>query len=90
MPHTQTEIKWDPLALEKYDKMLSRIPIFHREIARKVVWKKAQENAKERGGSLIEEDDLSRAFLTEVPKAFYSLMVRIMDEVGLDYKKNQT
>lgn len=87
MPHTQTDIQWDPVALEKYDQMLKRIPIFHRDIARKVVWKKAQQNAKKRGAALIQEMDLSQAFLSEVPKAFYSLMVRIMDEVKLEYKK---
>ena len=89
MPHTNTEIQWDPTALEKYNKMLTRIPIFHRDIARQVVWKKAEINAKQRGSDRIEEVDLAQAFLAEVPKAFYSLMVRIMDEVKLDYKKYQ-
>ena len=86
MTHIQTELQWDPAALDKYNKMLTRIPIFHRDIARQVVCKKAELNAKERGASRIEESDLVRAFLDEVPKAFYSLMVRIMDEVKLDYK----
>ena len=85
--HTQTEIQWDPVALDKYNKMLRRIPIFHRDIAKQVVWKKVQINAKERKANRIEESDLSKAFLSEVPKAFYSLMIRIMDEVKLDYKK---
>jgi hypothetical protein len=35
----------------------------------------------------VQEEDIIRAFLGEVPKAFYSLMIRIMDEVGFDYKK---
>ena len=87
MTHTQDEIQWEPMALEKYRKMLTRIPIFHRDIARQVVCKKAELNAKARGASQIQENDLSQAFLSEVPKAFYSLMVRIMDEVKLEYKK---
>ena len=87
MSHTQTDIQWDPIALDKYNKMLERIPIFHRDIAKRVVWKKAELNAKERGAVSIEEVDLAQAFLSEVPKAFYSLMVRIMDEVKLEYKK---
>ena len=86
MPHTQTELQWEPIALEKYNKMLKRIPTFHRDIARQVVLKKAEINAKERGALRIEEADLVKAFLSEVPKAFYSLMIRIMDEVKLDYK----
>jgi hypothetical protein len=87
MSNIHTELQWDPIALDKYNKMLTRIPIFHREIARQVVCKKAEINAKERGASRIEEGDLVLAFLAEVPKAFYSLMIRIMDEVNLDYKK---
>jgi hypothetical protein len=85
--NTQTQLQWEPVALEKYNQMLKRIPVFHRNIARVVVLKKAEMNAKERGVSHIGEGDLARAFLTEVPKAFYSLMIRIMDEVKLDYKK---
>jgi hypothetical protein len=87
MTHAQTQLQWNPVALEKYNKMLTRIPIFHRDIARQVVCKKAEMNAKERGAQQIEEGDLVQAFLSEVPKAFYSLMIRIMDEVKLDYKK---
>ncbi len=87
MTHAQTDLQWEPTALDKYNQMLKRIPIFHREIARQVVCKKAEMNAKERGASQIEEGDLVGAFLSEVPKAFYSLMIRIMDEVNLDYKK---
>jgi len=40
-----------------------------------------------RGSSTVEEMDIVQAFSTEVPKAFYSLMIRIMDEAGFDYKK---
>lgn len=87
MPHTQTELQWEPGALDKYNKMLRRIPIFHRDIARQVVCKKAEINAKSRGASQVEEKDLAQAFLSEVPKAFYSLMIRIMDEVKLGYKE---
>jgi hypothetical protein len=43
--------------------------------------------ALDRGSAQVEEKDIVEAFTTEVPKAFYSLMVRIMDQVGFDYKK---
>lgn len=87
MPHTQTELQWEPSALDKYNRMLRRIPIFHRDIARQVVCKKAEMNAKGRGSLQIQEKDLAQAFLSEVPKAFYSLLIRIMDEVKLEYKE---
>ena len=83
----QKIIPWEAGALEKYNKMLLLIPFFHRGIAKEVVNKKAEQNAQERGSQQVGEHDIVRAFLSEVPKAFYSLMIRIMDEVGFDYKK---
>lgn len=83
----QTTMNWDAAALSKYNKMLNLIPIFHRRLAQEVVNKKAEQGAVARGSSTVEEIDIVQAFLTEVPKAFYSLMVRIMGEVGFDYKK---
>ncbi len=87
MVSIQTTMKWDEVALGKYNKMLNLIPIFHRRLAKEVVNKKAELGAQARGSSQVEESDIVQAFVTEVPKAFYSLMVRIMDEVGFDYKK---
>jgi len=83
----QTNMSWEAGALAKYNKMLNLIPIFHRRLAQEVVNKKAEQGALGRGSLQVEEIDIVQAFLTEVPKAFYSLMVRIMDEVGFDYKK---
>lgn len=78
---------WEAGALSKYNKMLNLIPIFHRRLAQEVVNKKAEQGAQARGCAQVEELDIVQAFLTEVPKAFYSLMIRIMDEVGFDYKE---
>ncbi len=87
MVTVQTTMAWEQNALAKYNKMLNLIPIFHRGIAKEVVNIKAEQNARERKSSQVEEKDIVEAFTSEVPKAFYSLMIRIMDEVGLDYKK---
>ena len=81
-----TTMKWEPGALLKYNKMLNLIPIFHRGIAQEVVNKKAELNAQDRGSIQVEEADIVSAFTTEVPKAFFSLMIRIMNEVGFNYK----
>lgn len=86
---TETEIQWEAQAFEKYQTLISKIPIFHREIAKQIVDKKAVEIAKNRGSAQVEADDIVQAFFTEVPNAFYSLMVRLMDEVNFDYKKFQ-
>lgn len=87
MVTVQTTMKWEPTALAKYNKMLNLIPIFHRGLAKEVVNKKAEQNAVSRGSAQVEESDIVSAFATEVPKAFFSLMVKLMDEVGLDHKK---
>ena len=80
-------MQWEGEALNKYNKMLNLIPVFHRRLTQEVVNKKAEDSARQRSSSQVEEGDIVQAFLTEVPKAFYSLMIRIMDEVGFDYKK---
>ena len=80
-------MNWDAEALGKYNKLLNLIPIFHRLIAQEVVNKKAELLAQSRGSTMVEEADIVQSFIAEVPKAFFSMMIRIMDEVGLDYKK---
>jgi len=87
MVSIQTNMNWDASALSKYNKMLNMIPIFHRRLAQEVVNKKAEQSAVARGSATVEEIDIVQSFLAEVPKAFYSLMIRIMGEVGFDYKK---
>lgn len=85
---TFAKMPWDFKTQEKFIVMIAKIPLFHREIAREVVEKKAQLNAQARGSSCVEEIDVVDAFFTEVPKAFYSLMIRILDEAGLSYEKH--
>ena len=85
MTTTQTKIEWDPQAEEKFLGMIKKIPLFHREIAQQVVEKKSQLNAQARGSARVEEVDIVAAFFSEVPKAFYSLMIRLLDEVEFDY-----
>ena len=87
MVSVTTTMKWDETALAKYNKMLNLIPIFHRGLAKGVVNKTAEQNAIARKSTQVEESDIVAAFVSEVPKAFYSLMFRIMDEAGFDYKK---
>ncbi len=80
-------MQWQQDTKEKYDQMISKIPIFHRQVAVAVVEKAAEINARDRKSDQIEECDVIRAFLTEVPPAFYSLMIRLFNDVGFDYKK---
>ena len=90
MPETKEQLEWEAAALKKYQLIISKIPLFHRDIAKVVVDKKASSNAQERESNLIEEGDIVSAFFSEVPKAFYSLMIRLFDEVGFDYDEQET
>ncbi len=87
MTNIQTNLQWEPIALEKYNLMLKKMPVFHRQLAQEVVNRKALENALSRGAKQVEESDIVHAFLTDVPLAFYSLMIRLMDDVKFDYRK---
>ena len=89
MPETTEKLQWETNAHKKYQQMIAKIPLFHRDIAKIVVDKKAESNAKERGSSVIEEADIVSAFLSEVPTAFYSLMIRLFDEFGFQYKESE-
>ena len=89
MPNLQVhkELEWEKEALLKFNSMIAKIPLFHRQIAQQVVQKKALLNARDRGASLVEESDIVRAFFSEVPLSFYSLMVRLLDDVGFNYRE---
>ena len=90
MKETLVELEWESEAKAKFTQMIHRIPLFHRSLAEHVVYKKAQLNAQERKASQVEESDIVRAFFSEVPAAFYSLMIRLLEEVGFDYRKYES
>lgn len=89
MSDATVKLEWEAAALTKYQLIISKIPLFHRDIAKVVVDKKALINAQERKSNVIEESDIVSAFFSEVPKAFYSLMIRLFDEVGFTYDEQE-
>lgn len=78
---------WESVTQEKFRSIISKIPVFHRHIAEEAIMQKAEENAASRGASSVEEQDVVAAFFSHVPTPFYSMMVRLLDETGFDYKK---
>ena len=78
---------WQASTKEKFQRMISKIPVFHRRITEEAVTKRAQESAKNRGTEKIEDLDIISAFFTDVPSPFYSMMVRLLEQTGFDYKK---
>ena len=78
---------WDNLVKDKFQKMIIKIPLFHRRITEEAVNKRAQENALARKSTKIEEVDVVTAFFSDVPSPFYSMMIRLLEQAGFDYRR---
>ncbi|MCM8795201.1 MAG: hypothetical protein NC928_00705 [Candidatus Omnitrophica bacterium] len=78
---------WDKQTRKKFNSFISKIPLFHRRITQEAVTKRAEEIAKLRNAAQIEEEDVVAALFSDVPIAFYSMMVRLLEQSGFDYKK---
>ena len=78
---------WETKTEEKFKLLISRIPVFHRRITESVVMRQAQNNALLRKSTQVEEQDVIAAFFSDVPSPFYSMMVRLLEQSGFDYKK---
>ena len=80
-------MNWEAQTEARFKAVISKLPIFHRHIAESAVMQRAQENALARHASYIEEQDVISAFFSDVPQAFYSMMIRVLEQSGFDYKK---
>jgi hypothetical protein len=77
-------MNWEANTQQKFKLMISKIPVFHRHITEVAVTKRAEEIAKVREVSQVEEVDVVSAFFTDVPSPFYSMMVRLLEQTGFD------
>jgi len=80
-------MQWNPEVQQRFKAMIAKIPIFHRGITENAVTLRAEENAASRKSAQVEEQDVIGAFFSDVPNPFYSMMIRLLDQSGLDYKK---
>ncbi len=78
---------WEVKTEEKFKSFISKIPIFHRHITEEAVRKRALENATARGAREVNEEDVISAFFSDVPSPFYSMMVRLLEQTGFDFRK---
>ncbi len=78
---------WNPQTHDKFKLMISKIPVFHRGITEEAVTKRAHELAEQRKALSIDDQDVVGAFFTDVPSPFYSMMVRLLEQAGFDYRK---
>jgi hypothetical protein len=80
-------MEWDKATQEKLKIMVAKIPVFHRHITEEAVTKGAEENARARSATRVEEVDVVSTFFSDVPSPFYSMMVRLLEQTGFEYKK---
>lgn len=80
-------MNWEPNTQVKFKAMIAKIPVFHRAITEATVTKRAQEVAGQRNSQAITEGDVIAAFFSDVPSPFYSMMIRLLEQSGFDYKK---
>jgi valyl-tRNA synthetase len=78
---------WNPEVKIRFNAFTAKIPVFHRHITEEAVTKRAEELAKARKSNLVQEEDVIAAFFSDVPSPFYSMMIRLLEQTGFDYKK---
>jgi hypothetical protein len=80
-------MNWEPGTEARFKTVISKLPIFHRGIAENAVSVRAEESAGARKALQVEEQDVIAAFFSDVPSPFYSMMIRLLEQSGFDYKK---
>ncbi|MDD5194318.1 MAG: hypothetical protein PHQ96_01420 [Candidatus Omnitrophica bacterium] len=83
-----SEITWSVKAKEIFDKVITNLPQFHRSIAQKLVKASAEEIAKAKGLSSVEEKELIEAFFKEIPPAFKDMMKRLFTKLNINYEQH--
>ena len=78
---------WEAQTESKFKILISKIPIFHRHITESTVIRQAEKVASNRNCGQVEEQDVIAAFFSDVPSPFYSMMIRLLEQNGFDYKK---
>ncbi len=76
-------MEWDQGLADSFKGLLGKLPFFHRHIAEQVVTKKAEELAGKRGSQKVQKQDLTQAFLSEVPEVFRRYLDELLKESGL-------
>ncbi len=79
-------IIWNDETKEKFNRIVSNLPQFHRTIAERLIKEKAEELAKGRGSSEVVDKDLIVAFFQEVPPAFKEMLQRLLNQLNIDYR----
>lgn len=80
-----SEIAWEAQTKEKFDFLISKIPITLRATAKRMITPKAESIARDNGHAEVSEKDVVDAFFSKVPGSFHVAMKRDMKECGIDW-----
>lgn len=80
-------MNWDENAKAQFDRMIEKVPIFLRDMARERVSKKAEKLVVADGRSQITQKDMVDAFFAETPFGFHGPMKSDMESLGIDYAR---
>ena len=78
-------IIWEKNTLEKFERLIGKVPVFLRDIAKDKVFKKAESLVLKDGRAQVIEKDMVDAFFAETPFGFHGPMKNDMQECGVDY-----
>ena len=81
------EMEWNKQVRVIFANMISSIPQMVRKVAMPAVTANAEKLAKERGASIVEEEDLAKAFLESCPSEFQDQMSEKLKSNGIDITK---
>jgi len=79
------QIGWDADTKEKFDFLISKIPMVLRSTAKRMITPKAESIAQEEGRSVVSEKDMVDAFFAKVPASFHVAMKGDMRDCDIDW-----
>jgi len=81
-------MQWEPSCKSLFEQLISSVEAEVRDIAKKVVGRQAEDNARERNSLLVEEQDMVNAFLSETPQNEQENMRKKLIELGIKFENN--
>jgi len=80
-------MNWEKDTEEKFKKIVDKVPMFLREMAKTKVATKAEKLAEAAGRGAVSEKDLVDAFFSETPFGFHGPLKCDLEALGVDYVK---
>ncbi len=81
------KLEWDKRVKAAFENTMSIIPLLFRKVAKSAIATNAEKLAKERGSSIVGEEDLAKAFRESIPSKFQGKMSEKLKSNGIDITK---